>query len=83
MQGNMRLFFFHTVMNQLDYDFAYFHRIPAMIPQTTPTPTQTPRTILLKSKKPLPVTVIAPTIANIVMIAKKMLKTLQTVPFFM
>ena len=40
-------------------------------------------TILLKSKKPLPVTVIAQAIAKMVMRAKAILITFRMTPFFM
>ena len=54
----------------------------ARIPQTTATPIQTPLTMLLKSKKPLPVTVTVQMSAKMLTSAKIMLTTLRTVSFF-
>ena len=54
----------------------------ARIPQITATPMQTALAILLRSKKPFPVTVIAQTIAKMVMRVKTILITFRMAPFF-
>ena len=59
-----------------------FQATTARIPQTTATPIQIALTMLLKSKKPLPVTVIAQKIAKMATRAKTMLTTLRIVFFF-
>ena len=59
----------------------HFQAINARIPQTTATPIQTVRAMLLKSKKPLPVPVIAQAIAKMVMRAKTILTILKMVFF--
>lgn len=56
----------------------HFQVINARIPQTTATPMQTARAMLLKSKKPLPVPVIAQAIAKMVMRTKTMLTIFKT-----
>ena len=59
----------------------HFQVINARIPQTTATPMQTARAMLLKSKKPLPVPVIAQAIAKMVMRTKTMLTIFKMVFF--
>jgi hypothetical protein len=64
-------------------DSAYFQVITARIPQITAIPIQTALAILLRSKKPLPVPVMAQEIAKRVMRAKRILITFRMTPFFM
>ncbi|MCD8385140.1 MAG: hypothetical protein LUC39_09335, partial [Clostridiales bacterium] len=59
----------------------YLAVITATMPKTTAKPMRKYRAILLKSKKPLPVTVTAPTIATTVKTATIILTILQTVFF--
>ena len=64
------------------FDLEHFQVINARIPQITATPMHTAFAILLKSKKPLPVTVIAQAIAKMVMRAKTILITFRMILFF-
>ena len=64
-------------------DLEYFQVINARIPQIIATPMHTALAMLLKSKKPLPVPVIAQTIAKMVMRTKAILITFRMTPFFM
>ena len=64
-------------------DSAYFQVITARIPQITAIPIQIALAILLRSKKPLPVPVMAQEIAKRVMRAKRILITFRMTPFFM
>ena len=64
------------------FDLEHFQVINARILQITATPMHTAFTILLKSKKPLPVTVIAQAIAKMVMRTKAILITFRMTPFF-
>ena len=64
------------------FDLEHFQVINARIPQIIATPMHTALTILLKSKKPLPVTVIAQAIAKMVMRTKTILITFRMTPFF-
>jgi len=63
-------------------DSAYFQVITARIPQITAIPIQTALAILLRSKKPLPVPVMAQEIAKRVMRAKRILITFRMTHFF-
>ena len=65
------------------FDLEHFQVINARIPQIIAAPMHTARAILLKSKKPLPVPVIAQTIAKMVMRTKAILITFRMTPFFM
>lgn len=65
------------------FDLEHFQVINARIPQIIATPMHTALAILLKSKKPLPVTVIAQAIAKMVMRTKAILITFRMTPFFM
>lgn len=65
------------------FDLEHFQVINARIPQIIATPMHTALAILLKSKKPLPVPVIAQVIAKIVMRAKTILTTFRMTLFFM
>ena len=64
------------------FDLEHFQVINARIPQIIATPMHTAFAILLKSKKPLPVPVIAQAIAKIVMRAKTILITFRMILFF-
>ena len=63
-------------------DSAYFQVITARIPQITAIPIQIALAILLRSKKPLPVPVMAQEIAKRVMRAKRILITFRMTHFF-
>ena len=65
------------------FDLEHFQVINARIPQIIATPMHTALAILLKSKKPLPVPVIAQAIAKMVMRTKAILRTFRMTPFFM
>ena len=64
------------------FDLEYFQVINARIPQITATPMQTALTILLKSKKPFPVPVIAQVIAKMVIRVKTILIIFRITPLF-
>ena len=65
------------------FDLEHFQVINARIPQIIAIPMHTALATLLKSKKPLPVPVIAQAIAKMVMRTKAILITFRMAPFFM
>ena len=80
--GKVRNIFRQTGIGHA-FDLEHFQVINARIPQIIAIPMHTALATLLKSKKPLPVPVIAQAIAKMVMRTKAILITFRMTPFFM